>query len=236
MVFRHLLFFLILCSIQVIQAQFSADLSVEGGSNYVSSGFYSDVSGGFSAKVSDWRITSAAGVSFSDARENIFNALKLDVSKDFNLNQTPLTGHVFYQWRPFSTILHEHNAGFIVHFLKNKFGYQLGINTRVYNLTSQYAASNNYDYTNIWEPVNLMYKITWHHHLADKWDLKASVTNFDAFMIQQETNPMLIANVAYQLSTKTKMYFDAGYLQAGLMNIRVNYFGYFIRGGIQWEL
>jgi hypothetical protein len=229
-------FLLFLFSIQVIKAQYSADLSVEGGSNYVSSGFYSDVSGEFSVKISDWRVTSAAGVSFSGFQENIFNALKMDVSKDFMLKKTALTGHVFYQWRPFSTILHEHNAGLVVHFLKKKFGYQLGINTRVFNLINQYSASNNYARTSIWEPFNLMYKISWQHQLAQKWDLNASVTNFDAFMIQQETNPMLIANVAYLLSPQTKIYFDAGYLQAGLMNIRVNYFGYFIRAGIQWQL
>lgn len=118
MILRPMFFLLFLFSIQVIKAQYSADLSVEGGSNYVSSGFYSDVSGEFSVKISDWRVTSAAGVSFSGFQENIFNALKMDVSKDFMLKKTALTGHVFYQWRPFSTILHEHNAGLVVHFLK----------------------------------------------------------------------------------------------------------------------
>ena len=235
MIFRVLFFLLILISIQ-IKAQYSAGVSVEGGTNYASDGFYSDVTGEFSANIYDWQVATAAGISFSNASENIFNVLKLDVSRDFRINKIPLTGHVFYQWRPFSEILHEHNAGFIFHYLKNKFGYQLGLNTRFFKLPNKYAASNNYDHVSIWEPINLMYKITYHQPLAEKWDLRASVTNFDAFLIQQETNPMLITNVTYKISPTSIMYIDMGYLQAGLMNIRVNYFGYFIRGGIKWEL
>jgi len=81
-----------------------------------------------------------------------------------------------------------------------------------------------------------LYKITYFQPLSEQSDLQVSVTNFDAFMIQQETNPMLITRVGYQTSTASKMYIDLGYLQAGLLNIRVNYFGYFVRGGFQWVL
>lgn len=217
-------------------AQFTAGVSVEGGGNYVSSGFYTDVSAEFSTKLSGWQVTTAAGLSFSDARDNTFNAIKVDVSSDFRINEIPLTGHVFYQWRPFSTILHEHNAGFIFHIMKNKFGYHVGLNTRYFKLPNAYVESNNYEHAGIWEPVNLMYKVTYHQPLTEKWDLKASVTNFDAFLIQQEMSPMLIANFAYKLSSTSKIHIDLGYLQAGLMNIRVNYFGCFIRGGIKWDL
>ncbi len=234
--YRLFFIFIILISTQTIKAQLTADISILGGSNYVSVGFYTDVAGEFSAKISKWQFTTTAGLTFSNANENVFNALKMDISRDFSINEKPVTGHVFYQWQPFSSILHEHNAGIILYHRKNKFAYHVGLNTRVFKLPNAYAESNSYDQVSIWEPINLMYKITYYQPIAEKWDFKASITNFDTFLIQQETNPMLITNFGYQLSGTSKLYMDLGYLQAGLMNIRVNYFGYFIRGGIQWRL
>ncbi len=236
MKYRLILFFLMLISLQTIKSQFTADISMMGGANYVSSGLYSEFSGGIRAVLSEWQFSAVTGVTFSNARENVFNALKIDVSKDLRIKEKPVTGHVFYQWQPFSAILHEHNAGIILYHRKNKFAYHVGLNTRVFKLTNVYAESNDYDQISIWEPINLMYKITYYQPIDEKWEFKASVTNFDTFLIQQETNPMLITNLGYQLSGTSKLYMDLGYLQAGLMNIRVNYFGYFIRGGIQWRL
>ncbi|MPN43310.1 hypothetical protein SDC9_190869 [bioreactor metagenome] len=81
-----------------------------------------------------------------------------------------------------------------------------------------------------------MYKFTYFAPFSEKIHFRASITNYDTFIIQQETNPMIIIKLDYQLSQSTKLNLGVGYLQSGLMNIRVNYFGYFIRGGVQWEL
>jgi hypothetical protein len=236
MKYRLILFFLMLISLQTLKAQITADISMLGGTNYASSGLYSDFAGGITAVVSEWQFEATAGVTLSNERENIFNALRMDVSRDFSIKEKSVTGHVFYQWKPFSAILHEHNAGIIFHYYSNKFSYDIGLNTRIFKLPNVYAELNDYDQTSLWEPINLMYRITYYHPFSDQWDFKASVTNFDAFLIQQETNPMLVTNLGYQFSATSKLYLDLGYLQAGLMNIRVNYFGYFIRGGIQWKL
>jgi hypothetical protein len=225
-----------LISLQTSKAQIIADISMLGGANYTSSGLYSDFAGGITAVISEWQFEARAGVTLSNERENVFNALKMDVSRDFSIKEKPVTGHVFYLWQPFTAILHEHNAGIIFHHRSNKFGYDIGLNTRIFKLPNAYAESNGYNQVSIWEPINLMYKLTYYQPIDKKWDFKALLTNFDTFLIQQETNPMLITNLSYQLSGTSKLYMDLGYLQAGLMNIRVNYFGYFIRGGIQWKL
>lgn len=236
MKYRLVLFFLMLISLQTSKAQIIADISMLGGANYTSSGLYSDFAGGITAVISEWQFEARAGVTLSNERENLFNELKMDVSRDFSIKEKPVTGHVFYLWQPFSAILHEHNAGIVFQHRSNKFSYDIGFNTRIFQLPNAYAESNDYTQVSIWEPINLMYKITYYHPFSDQWEFKTSVTNFDVFLIQQETNPMLITNLGYQLSTTSKLYLDLGYLQAGLMNIRVNYFGYFIRGGIQWKL
>jgi hypothetical protein len=80
-----------------------------------------------------------------------------------------------------------------------------------------------------------MYKITYNQPINERLKANISVTNFDLLMIQQETNPFIITNIDYQLSSNTNIFTDLGYLQAGLFNMRVNYFGFFIRGGVQWK-
>ncbi len=217
-------------------SQVSSTVFLESGENSVSSGQYIDLTSKISASIQDWHVETAAGITFSETRENIFNALKIDVSRAFRIKKRPFTTNAFYQWKPFSNRIHEQNAGIILKFLNEKFYYQLGLNTRVFHITKSVVDEQDYENTILWEPINLMYKISYHQALSEKWDFRASITNFDEFIIQQETNPMLITKFLYHLSGSSKIHLDLGYLQSGLMNIRVNYFGYFIRGGVQWVL
>ena len=233
---RYLSIIAMLVTLQHLSAQFSSSVYVETGENYVSSGIYTDIYGSFSAKILQWKFEMASGITFSEARQNRFNALSFDVSKGFKLKEFAFTAKVFYQWKPFSERLHEQNAGLLLSFDKKKFSFETGLNTRIFNLTNELSSLNNYQHTAIWEPVNLMYKISYNYPFSEKFNFRASITNYDAFIIQQETNPMLITKLDYQLSQSTKLNLGVGYLQSGLMNIRVNYFGYFIRGGVQWDI
>jgi hypothetical protein len=233
---KYLIIIICIIIIQNIQSQISTSIYLETGENYASSGIYADITGSFSASIQHWQFETTAGITLTEARENIFNALSLDLSRAFKIKEIPLSAKVFYQWKPFSERLHEQNAGFLIAYNKKRFGYQLGLNTRIFNLTNQQIDMYNYEQTVIWEPINLMYKITYSHPFSDKFDFRVAITNFDAFIIQQETNPMLITNLIYHLSHSAHFNLGVGYLQSGLMNMRVNYFGYFIRGGIQWDL
>ena len=233
---RYLIIIICIIIFQNIQSQTSTSIYLETGENYASSGLYTDINGSFSASIQHWQFEASAGITLTKTRENIFNALSLDLSRAFIIKEIPLSAKVFYQWKPFSERLHEQNAGFIFTYNIKSFGYQLGLNTRIFNLTNQQTDMYNYEQTVIWEPINLMYKITYTHPFSDKFDFRAAITNFDAFIIQQETNPMLITNLIYRISNSTRFNLGIGYLQSGLMNMRVNYFGYFIRGGVQWDL
>lgn len=233
---RYLFIIIMIVNLQHLGAQVSSSVYVETGENYVSSGIYTDIYGSFSARIHQWKIEMASGITFTEARQDRFNALSFDISKGFHLKEFAFTAKAFYQWKPFSERLHEHNAGLLLSFDKNRFSIETGLNTRIFKLTNELSTLNNYQHTAIWEPVNLMYKISYTYPLSEKFNLRASITNYDAFIIQQETNPMVITKLDYQLSKTTKLNMGVGYLQSGLMNIRVNYFGYFIRGGVQWDL
>jgi hypothetical protein len=232
---KKLLIFMLIIFIQKGHAQLSSNFYIETGENYASSGMYTDISGSLSTIIQLWKIELVTGITFNEARQNRFNAINLGIARAFSIKSNEFSAKAFYQWNPFSERLQEQTAGLLAIYNLNKIDFVIGLNTRVFSLTKNYTRLNNYEQNVIWEPVNLMYKISYTHPFSDKFSLMTSITNYDAFIIQQETNPMFINRLEYQLSEDTKLNLGVGYLQSGLMNIRVNYFGYFIRGGIQWD-
>ncbi|GAB1416416.1 hypothetical protein MASR2M117_18220 [Paludibacter sp.] len=150
-------FFILLISFTKIFSQLTGRLLIESGENYASSGFYGSFYGDVNYSTDIVDISVLSGI---QTKENTFNALKLNVSKDFIVNNKKFKSSLFYQWRPFSTRLNEHNFGVLFHFILNRFGFDLGLNSRIYGLSSKYAKENNYSETKIWEPVNLMYNLT----------------------------------------------------------------------------
>lgn len=218
------------------KAQLSGDFSVSTGNNYASYGQYAKLYGLFSYQYGDWGFSAATGTVFSAARENIFDALRLSVSKEFKIKNKPYEANFFYQRSPYSSRLNEHNAGLLLTRKTRRWFFNLGVNTRLYQLRNQYAKENSYTVKSLWEPVNVIYKITYHRPLSTKFEINGSVTNFDNFIIEQETNPFLMVDFRQKVSKKSKVYFDVAYQQAGFFNIRVNYFGYFLKAGYLFDI
>jgi hypothetical protein len=69
----------------------------------------------------------------------------------------------------------------------------------------------------------------------NKWNLTFTITDFDRFIIEQETNPMANIRFDYELSEPLRVYSELWYKGSGFFNVQVNYFGIFIRAGILWE-
>jgi hypothetical protein len=70
----------------------------------------------------------------------------------------------------------------------------------------------------------------------NNWNFMAAVTNYDLFVIQQETNPMVNVRFDYMLSEPLRLYSELWYKSSGFLNDQVNYFATFIRIGIQWKI
>jgi hypothetical protein len=136
--------------------------------------------------------------------------------------------------------MRETNFGLLAKYKKNKhFGFQAGVNSRVYHFTQAAILQYNFDNsvnTALWEPWNLMYKISYFTQFSEKLDFEAAVTNFDRYFIQQETNPMILLYAGYKLNSKLKLYSELAYMQAGLFNLHVNAFGVYLRGGVLWQI
>lgn len=220
-------------------SQLTVNSYAELGTNNVSDGAYGNFSGQFSAKFGTFTASTGALLSFTNANQAIFSAYKLSVVNEFQIFNKPVNIGAFYLWKPFSVDLRETNYGVLGSYRAKHFGYQLGLNTRIYSFST--AAKQNYNFpdsvsTTIWEPINLMYKFTYYLKMSKKWNFEASVTNFDNYIVEQETNPMIRTKFSYKLNDKLLFYSDLGYQQAGLLNMRVNTFGVFLRGGVIWKI
>jgi hypothetical protein len=72
---------------------------------------------------------------------------------------------------------------------------------------------------------------------GNPWNIYLNLSNFERFIIEQEINPMLNLGFTWQKEQNApKLFADIWYQTAGFNNIRVNYFGWFFRTGVKWEI
>ena len=226
-------------SVQPIFSQVSLNSYAEIGSNAVSEGVYGDFSTQVEGRTGNFSTSVGGLLSFSNARESVLSAFLFTATNDFQLKKNKLSISGFYLWKPLSDIMYETNFGLLGAYRTTHFGYKLGLNTRFYNFTKAAILLYNFDettQTTLWEPTNVMYKISYFRDFSKKLDIEAVVTNFDHYFIQQETNPMILLNLGYKLNSKLKLYSELGYMQAGLLNFHVNAFGVYLRGGMIWQI
>ncbi len=212
---------------------------IEVGSNNASAGVYGSLSTQFSQRFKNFEVSAGGLFTLSNAQSNIFSALKLNISNDFQIKNHTLNVGALYLLKPFSTDLNETNFAILANYRTSHFGYVLGVNSRIYSFNR--AAIQKYNFpdsvkTSVWEPYNLMYRISYFHDIVPELKFEAAITNYDRYLIQQETNPMLQLNFNYQLNDKLQFYSELAYMQAGMMNIRINYFGFYLRGGVVWQI
>ncbi len=220
-------------------SQIKMDHYAEVGKTMMSNGVYSNVSTLVEASYNYVHIHGGALLSVINPQAGLINTMTVGVGGEFQVKNFKMKMDGFYLWKPISENLREYNGGIIASSRFQHFGVKLGVNTRVYGLSK--AATMNYHLsdtvsTSIWEPVNLMYQFSFYQPLSAKCNLEVRITNYDKYMILQETNPMIMSRVDYVVTSKLRVYGELYYMEAGLLNMRVNYFGYNGRGGITWEI
>ncbi len=219
--------------------QVSVDTYLETGSNVVSQGFYGDFSTQISGRTGSLSASTGALLHFSNATDQVLSAFSIQVANDFKFGKIPVNIEALFLWKPISTDMRETNFGVLASYRTQHFGYKLGLNTRIYSFTQ--AAITQYKFadsihTSLWEPINLMYKFSYFLPFSKKLNFEASITNYDRYFIQQETNPIILLNLRYDFKPNLQFYSELGYMQAGLLNMHVNYFGTYLRGGVIWKI
>jgi hypothetical protein len=141
-----------------------------------------------------------------------------------------------YLRQPFSQLMLEENYAFDLACSLGRFDLMLGNNTRVYRLRRGAAPEYSGGDARIVEPRNLMYALTYRLKPAEHpWNAAISLRNADHFLIQQETNPMLMGRFQHRIGGFFTGYAELWYQSAGLLNIRVNNYGFYLRTGLLWN-
>ena len=208
------------------------------GQNNVSNGLYIKTGSLFSHQFGKNCIETGFQFDLKSNNKNIFSGYNLKISRQAQLKYIPFNIHGFYLWVPFSDVLRETNWGILLDMKRNHFVLKFGTGFRTFAIPQK--AFENYGIntsSKIHENWNLLYSFGYNlKSLNNLWNIGLSVTNIDHFIINQETNPVFNLRGQYKARPPLDLFIESWYKSAGAFNLSVNYFGFFIRTGIVWDI
>ncbi len=231
---------LMLHSIPESSAQLTLHSYVESGKNNVSEGHF--LKNGYRGIFQHHHFNVEAGMQLDviSTNPNRLSGLDLIGSSTVLIWQNPLIVKGFFMLNRFSDILYETNWGVRMETRKlNHFSFELGTNFKTYAYNSKGRNQFNIppEDRTLQEHFNLIYGLSafLKPHTND-WNLSLTVTNIDYYVISQSTNPLLKITTIFKPVSHLALYVDAWYKQAGVFNISATHFGYFLRGGVIWDI
>ncbi len=221
-----------------LKAQLHLSTHFDVGKNSVSNGPFVRNAGFIAYEVRKTTVTGGYQLNLKYSGTNFFSGSLIHVARQFTIKKFAFDIRGFFLYNPFSDAIHEINWGFLFKTGLKHFIFKLGTNFRTYQITQK--AVDHYDITNdqkIHENWNLIYLLQYNLKPPEnKWNAGIAVTNIDYFVINQETNPVIYIHGNYQIKPRLKLYLEPWFISAGAMNLAVNYFGFFIRTGLTWDL
>ncbi len=171
-------------------------------------------------------------------RPTFFSGFMLRASRELQVGEQKVQLTGLYTLSLFSDLMHELNRGLYATTSHKNFHFELGTHFRTYvynkKAREEYVILGNSRLTESW---NLIYTIGYSLKPSEHpWNISLAVTNLDLFLIHQETNPMLQLSGKYNISSNISLYLDGFYQQAGLFNINIHYFGFYLRPGVIWQI
>jgi hypothetical protein len=222
-----------------IDAQIVAEAYLDFGKNQVSEGLYSKVSNIGIFEKQKWGVQAGYQLGLVNTPGLVFNSWNGSSYLKFNLGKLPMVLGGEYLWTAFSPDLRETNWIIFAGTTLNHWRLGLGNGIRTYRLS--YSAARDAELSDSQEKIiekwNMIYHLTYAlKPLENKWNLSFTLTDYDRFIIQQENNFMYNLRFDYKLSRPLSIYSELWYKSAGLMVIKVTYFGIFLRVGVLWNI
>jgi hypothetical protein len=184
--------------------------------------------------------TVQAGVRFDIISNNkdVLSGVSLTGSRNILIGSFPLEVQALYIRTGYLDILHETNWGLLLKTRLKHLKVSMGTSFRTLALNKE-VAENLIDTVNtkIHENWNMIYQFSYFiKPLGNNWNINFSITNLDYFNLNQETNPILKIGAIYDLSPTLILFIDSGYQSSGLTNMNTDYFGFFFKTGIIWNI
>jgi len=220
-------------------AQPGISIYTEIGSNNISKGIFikSAVLGNY--KYGKNNFETGIQTDLKNNNKTGFSGYTLSASRNMAIKDISFEIKGFFIQTVPSEILSETNWGGLLGMRHKRFDMSIGTNFRTFSLRqkSENRDEKNNSHTQIHEVNNLMYSFGYNlKPTDDNWNLGLSVTNIDHFNINQETNPVVNLHGLYKISSPVTLYLQASYKSAGVTNLVLNYFGFYFRTGIIWNI
>ncbi len=222
----------------ILAAQWQFSLHADAGEHNASEGFY------LRSAVSAEYCFSGTKLGFAlqfDVLSNVpktWTGLSLHLDQKLKVRDFPFELGAFFIYKPYSDLQYENNRGLLARTDYRHFQFMLGNAFRALRLTRQ--AREDFPEsagTVIRENWNLIYRVAYNLKMEDSpWNAGLAITNLDHFLMNQETNPMLLLYGNVEILSGLDLFAEFWYKQAGVFNITANYFGFFFRMGVLWEL
>jgi hypothetical protein len=222
-----------------LKAQFLTEGYFDLGNNNLSSGLYLQFSNTGKYEKKYWGGEAGYQLGLVQPQNVFFNSWYVNSYGKIPIGKINLVLGGEYLWTAFSPELREINWIVFARTTLKHWQFGLGNNSRIYRFSASAADDDQTvnPESKIKEGWNLMYNIQFVlKPYENNWNFMAAVTNYDLFVIQQETNPMLNIRFEYKLSEPLRLYSELWSRSSGFLNDQVNYFATYIRIGIQWKI
>lgn len=168
------------------------------------------------------------------------SAFDLGLSKQVTLLQQPLNIKGYGIISRFSELQYESNYGISANStLREHLLVELGFDFKTYHINKSARESYNIsrEDSKLRENFILCYNFSAYlKPISHDWNVSLACTNTDYYVINRATNPVFNLQGKYTVKSSLSLYLEAWYKQAGIFNIQANYYGYFFRGGITWDI
>ena len=220
--------------------QLKQTVLVDAGSSTVSEGAFFRPAVMAAYRIDKFSVGTGFQWSFSSAERKVLSGGFISGSGDFKVREIPLSADLFVRRNPFSDVVRETLFGAVLNHERSRLDIHFGYHMRRYRLNEN-AVEPDTPFSgsalSIWEYRNFMYRGTVRLKERDApWNLSVSVTNYDYFLIQQETNPMVNLAGYFRISDAVKLHSALWYQGAGMSNIHANHYGFYFRTGIVWQV
>ena len=235
----HIHFLLILLLVPLLlPAQWEFSTHFDAGEHNASNGLY--VRNGSSAayEFGETKFTGRMQIDLKSSLPYVLTGVAFDISHAFRVGEFPLSASGFFMYNRFSELLFETAGGLLAHIERDHFHAKLGTGFRSFRLTPAAIEITGEDSDPaLSENWNMVYSLGYQIKPADHpWNAGIALTNLDHFLMNQETNPMLYVHGNYEVIPDLDLFMEAWYKHAGVFNISANYFGFFFRTGVIWNL
>jgi hypothetical protein len=175
---------------------------------------------------------------FTERRKKKFEGYSIAASLNFMLLKKPVTLTGYYL-RKFTNEIRSIHINTLFSSSGRHFDYVIGNNYKKYRLAQNVSQNTEHRKkgTSIIEPINLVYSLTYNLNKKEKfWNVGFTITDYDFQTTEAETNPMVQIKGSCLIGNNLLPFVQMAYKTAGLLNLRVNYFGYYFRMGVVWGL